>query len=200
MAAAPPLVLLPINHFPSLIFLRTVIGASVTGVVIPVRTRVAIILPVMLIIAIMVALLRPIPVRILTVIPTAVSLLIPFPLRVTLRLAITWRLTQMLLRGPFFNLYLFLWGGLLLRFWGGLVHLSGGASSLSGVLLLLSREGLWQRGVELVCVYNFFSETDFPVRVACWLPGGRSFRSADLPSTISACVAAPGTGGSMLAL
>ena len=97
MAATPALVLPSIYYFPILFLIRTVIGASMAGIIIPVRTRVAIILPI--------ALPRPIPVPISIAIPTTVSLWIPVPftVTVTLTLAITRRLARMLLRRLFFN-------------------------------------------------------------------------------------------------
>ena len=53
-------------------------------------------------------------------------------------------------------------GGLLFR--GDLFSLGGDSFSLEG-----DSDG---GGVELVCVSDFFSGTDFPVPVACCLPGG----------------------------
>ena len=89
MAATPALVLPSIYYFPILFLIRTVIGASMAGIIIPVRTRVAITLPIAVVLAVTVA------------IPTTVSLpiLVPF----TLTLAITRRLARMLLRRLFFN-------------------------------------------------------------------------------------------------
>ena len=55
----------------------------------------------------------------------------------------------------------------------GGTSLPGGPLLSWGGLLPLSLEGDSDgRGVELVCVSDFFSGTDFPVPVACWLPGG----------------------------
>ena len=75
---------------------------------------------------------------------------------------------------------------------------SGGTSSLLGGTPSSLSRGTDGGGVELVCVSDFFSGTDFPVPVACWLPGGGSVGSADRRSTISAYVAAPGTGGAVV--
>ena len=61
------------------------------GIIIPVRTRVAITLPIAVVLAVTVA------------IPTTVSLPILVPFTVTLTLAITRRLARMLLRRLFFN-------------------------------------------------------------------------------------------------
>ena len=91
MAATPALVLPSIYYFPILFLIRTVIGASMAGIIIPVRTRVAITLPIAVVLAVTVA------------IPTTVSLPILVPFTVTLTLAITRRLARMLLRRLFFN-------------------------------------------------------------------------------------------------
>ena len=99
MAATPALVLPSIYHFPILFLIRTVIGASMAGIIIPVRTRVAITLPIAVVLAVTVAIPRPIPIAI----PTTVSLPILVPFTVTLTLAITRRLARMLLRRLFFN-------------------------------------------------------------------------------------------------
>ena len=99
MAATPALVLPSIYYFPILFLIRTVIGASMAGIIIPVRTRVAITLPIAVVLAVTVAIPRPIPVAI----PTTVSLPILVPFTVTLTLAITRRLARMLLRRLFFN-------------------------------------------------------------------------------------------------
>ena len=99
MAATPALVLPSIYYFPILFLIRTVIGASMAGIIIPVRTRVAITLPIAVVLAVTVAIPRPIPVAISIAIPTTVSL----PILVPFTLAITRRLARMLLRRLFFN-------------------------------------------------------------------------------------------------
>ena len=73
------------------------------GIIIPVRTRVAITLSIAVVLAVTVAIPRPIPVAISIAIPTTVSLPILVPFTVTLTLAITRRLARMLLRRLFFN-------------------------------------------------------------------------------------------------
>ena len=103
MAATPALVLPSIYYFPILFLIRTVIGASMAGIIIPVRTRVAITLPIAVVLAVTVAIPRPIPVAISIAIPTTVSLPILVPFTVTLTLAITRRLARMLLGRLFFN-------------------------------------------------------------------------------------------------
>ena len=95
MAATPALVLPSIYYFPILFLIRTVIGASMAGIIIPVRTRVAITLLIAVVLAVTVAIPRPIP--------TTVSLPILVPFTVTLTLAITRRLARILLRRLFFN-------------------------------------------------------------------------------------------------
>ena len=57
-------------------------------------------------------------------------------------------------------------------FGGGGLLFGGDLFSLGGDSFF-SLEGDSDGGrVELVCVSDFFSGTDFPVPVACWLPGG----------------------------
>ena len=97
MAATPALVLPSIYYFPILFLIRTVIGASMAGIIITVRTRVAITLSIAVVLAVTVAIPRPIPVAISIAIPTTVSLPILVPFTVTRRLA------RMLLRRLFFN-------------------------------------------------------------------------------------------------
>ena len=99
MAATPALVLPSIYYFPILFLIRTVIGASMAGIIIPVRTRVAITLSIAVVLAVTVAIPRPIPVAISIAIPTTVSL----PILVPFTVAITRRLARMLLRRLFFN-------------------------------------------------------------------------------------------------
>ena len=55
---------------------------------------------------------------------------------------------------------------------GGGNFSSGGTSSLLGGDSFSLEGDSDGGGVELVCVSDFFSGTDFPVPVACWLPGG----------------------------
>lgn len=55
-------------------------------------------------------------------------------------------------------------------------------------------------GVELICVSDFFSGTDFPVRVVCWLSGGDPLGQQTVDHEPQRTWQLQGRGGGTLAL